>query len=90
MSTVEQLVRVGSLIERDWSNSKDYWSRVQQNNPTDHTVKKATKKSDQGQSHGWGADLASVLGVPTLLMVPVAIRAGHRMHLLLDEQHFVE
>ncbi|KAL6477524.1 hypothetical protein MHYP_G00133590 [Metynnis hypsauchen] len=29
VSTVDQLVKTGSMIEKDWASSKGYWSRVQ-------------------------------------------------------------
>ena len=83
VTTVEQLVKVGSLIEKDWGNSKEYWCRVQQHNPADRSSKKFPKKAVQGQSSGHSADLASVLGAPTLLVVPVAIR-GSRGDAVLD------
>ncbi|XP_076143536.1 uncharacterized protein LOC143125720 [Alosa pseudoharengus] len=78
VSTVEQLVKVGSLIEKDWGNSKDYWSHVQQNNPMERNPRKnwRDKKPDQGQGRGQSADLASVLGAPTLLVMPLAIRGS--------------
>lgn len=69
--TVEQLVKVGSLIERDWSNSKGYWSRVQQTSSTDKNGKRASKKSSDKNKE---ADVAMVQGMPDLLVVPVAIR----------------
>src|SRR4029434_2482203 len=83
VTTVEQLVKVGSLIEKDWGNSKEYWCRVQQHKPADRSSKKCPKKDVQGQSSGHSADLASVLGAPTLLVVPVAIR-GSRGDAVLD------
>ena len=83
VTTVEQLVKVGSLIEKDWGNSKEYWCRVQQHKPADRSSKKFPKKDVQGQSSGHSADLASVLGAPTLLVVPVAIR-GSRGDAVLD------
>ena len=77
VSTVNQLVKVGSLIEKDWSNSKDYWNRVQQTNSSDRSSKKSSRKPEHGQGRGHGADVASVLGIPTLLVVPIRIRGSH-------------
>ena len=74
VTTVDQVVKVGSLIEKDWSNSKDYWSRTQQGAPSERSAKKSNKKPEHGQGRGHGADVASVLGVPTLLVVPIGIR----------------
>ncbi|KAL2096828.1 hypothetical protein ACEWY4_006035 [Coilia grayii] len=74
VSTVEQLVKVGSLIEKDGGNSKDYWTRVQQSNPTDCSTKKQSKKA---------AEMSVVLGAPTLLVVLVAVR-GSRAGAVLD------
>lgn len=72
VSTVEQLVKVGSLIEKDWSNNKDYWSRVQQSHP----LKKAGKKTDQGPGQSAVADLAAAMGEPSLLVVPISVRGS--------------
>lgn len=41
--TVEQLVKIGSLIEKDWSNAKGYWSRVQSTS-ADRSLRKMGKK----------------------------------------------
>ena len=76
VSTVDQLVKVGSLIEKDWSNSKDYWNRVQQASSSDRTSKKASRKPEHPQGRGHGADVASVLGVPALLVVPIRVRGS--------------
>uniref|UniRef100_A0A672I2T7 Retrotransposon gag domain-containing protein n=1 Tax=Salarias fasciatus TaxID=181472 RepID=A0A672I2T7_SALFA len=45
VSTVEQLVKVGSLIERDWSNTRDYWSPPSQEVP--HAGGKGARISPQ-------------------------------------------
>lgn len=74
MSTVDQMVKVGLLIEKDWSNSKDYWNCVQQSHSSDRSSKRPSKKPEHGQGRGHSADVATVLGVPTLLVVPIAIR----------------
>ncbi|KAK7895603.1 hypothetical protein WMY93_020928 [Mugilogobius chulae] len=72
VTTVEQLVKVGSLIEKDWSNTKDYWSRVQQSHPP----KRGGKKSDHSSNKSPGADLASAVGEPSLLVVPIRLRGS--------------
>ncbi len=69
--TVEQLVKVVSLIERDWSNTKEYWSRVQQANSADRSTKKVKRK---GPDRNNGADIAVMASNPNLLVVPVEIR----------------
>lgn len=74
VSTVEQLVKVGSLIEKDWGNSKDHWNRVQRSNPNYHSTKNQNKKAERGQAQA--GEVGSVLGVPTLLVVPVAVRGS--------------
>uniref|UniRef100_A0AAV2ITY3 Retrotransposon gag domain-containing protein n=1 Tax=Knipowitschia caucasica TaxID=637954 RepID=A0AAV2ITY3_KNICA len=61
VTTVEQLVKVGSLIEKDWSNTKDYWSRVQQSH---------------GPNRSSGGDATTALGEPSLLVVPVYLRGS--------------
>ena len=70
VSTVDQLVKVGSLIEKDWSSSKDYWNRIQQSNSSKRT---SNMKPEHGHGCGQGADVASVLGIPTLLVVPIRV-----------------
>ena len=77
MSTVDQLVKMGSFIEKDWSNSKDYWNRIQQSNSSDHASKRSSKKPEQGQGRGHSADVASVLGISTLLVVPIRVRGSN-------------
>lgn len=73
------MVKIGSWIEKDWNNSKDYWSCIQQTDSTDHSAKRTSKKSEQGKSEVQGADMASVLGLPTLLVVPVGIWGSREM-----------
>ena len=76
VSTVDQVVKMGSLIEKDWSNSKELSSRIYQGNPTDSFSKKPPRKPEYGQGRGHGADIAAVLGVPSLFVVPVIIRGS--------------
>ncbi len=83
VSTVEQLVKVGSLIKKDWSNSKDYWSRMQQGSHTDRTPWKTVKKSEHGWLGRGQANVAAVVAVPSLLVVPVGIQ-GSRGDAVLD------
>uniref|UniRef100_A0AAV2MR68 Retrotransposon gag domain-containing protein n=2 Tax=Knipowitschia caucasica TaxID=637954 RepID=A0AAV2MR68_KNICA len=79
VTTVEQLVKVGSLIEKDWSNTKDYWSRVQQSHPP----KRVGKKNDHGPNRSSGGDVATALGEPSLLVMPVYLR-GSKADAVLD------
>uniref|UniRef100_A0AAV2L7E8 Uncharacterized protein n=1 Tax=Knipowitschia caucasica TaxID=637954 RepID=A0AAV2L7E8_KNICA len=88
MTEADMLVKVGSLIEKDWSNTKDYWSSVQQSHPP----KRVGKKNDHGPNRSSGGDVATALGEPSLLVVPVLPsrfqrRCGTRfgMHLLPHE-----
>ena len=76
VSTVEQVVRVGSLIEKDWSNSREYWSRVQQTGQADRSSKKAAKKPERAPGRAQNADLAAVVGDLSLLIVPVSVRGA--------------
>lgn len=90
-----EVVWVGSLIEKDWNNSKDYWSHIRQTDSTDHSAKRTSNKSEQGKSKVQGPDMA-VLGHPALLVVPVSIWGSrrccpwHRVLLLSNEQIIVE
>ncbi|KAL6465919.1 hypothetical protein MHYP_G00260520 [Metynnis hypsauchen] len=45
VSTVDQLVKTGSMIEKDWASSKGYWRRVQNVSSGERQVKKPPKKS---------------------------------------------
>ncbi|KAL6485997.1 hypothetical protein MHYP_G00053890 [Metynnis hypsauchen] len=74
VSTVDQLVKTGSMIEKDWASSKGYWSRVQNVSSGERQVKKPPKKS--GEKHFCDSDLATVQGVPSLLIVPIQIRGA--------------
>lgn len=59
-ATMVEVVWVGSLIEKDWNNSKDYWSHIRQTDSTDHSAKRTSNKSEQGKSKVQGPDMASV------------------------------
>ncbi|KAL6461592.1 hypothetical protein MHYP_G00297360 [Metynnis hypsauchen] len=74
VSTVDQLVKTGSMIEKDWASSKGYWSRVQSVGAQERQVRKTPKKS--GEKHFCDSDLATVQGVPSLLVVPIQIRGA--------------
>lgn len=95
-ATMVEVLWVGSLIEKDWNNSKDYWSHIRQTDSTDHSAKRTSNKSEQGKSKVQGPDMASVLGHPALLVVPVSIWGSrrccpwHRVLLLSNEQSVVE
>ncbi len=45
--TVEQLVKVGSLVERDLNSNKDYWARVNHLKGTNEGKKSASSWRDQ-------------------------------------------
>ena len=57
VTTVDQVVKLGSLIEKDWSNSTEYWSQIQQANPPDRSSKKPTRSPEFGRARGPGADV---------------------------------
>ncbi|KAL6479926.1 hypothetical protein MHYP_G00109590 [Metynnis hypsauchen] len=77
--TVEQLVKVGSMVERDWSAKKDYWARVNSQASSDKIKKKQNSKSSsnvnpeyRGQ-HSHHVALAKAES-PHLLVVPIETR----------------
>lgn len=71
LSAVEQLMDMGSLIEKDWSNSKEYWSQMQQSSHTDHTIQRAAKKSQHGWPGQGQADMVAMVAFPSLQGVQV-------------------
>lgn len=71
VTTVEQLVKTGSMIERDWASSKDYWSKTQSNNQGERQNKKNKEKRGLDKT----AEVVTMLGVsPSLLVIPIEIR----------------
>lgn len=89
VSTVPELVRVGTMVERDWSFQKEYWAKVNSKVSTEKPEKKTAcpypKKA---------ADISVLQHVkrsrpecehhvkPTLLVVQIAVRDMHGPALL--------
>ena len=75
--TVEQLVKLGSMVERDWAAKKDYWARVNSQASNDKSKKKGNGKSPNtnGQEHKGAQHMIIAKAVtPTLLVVPIETR----------------
>lgn len=68
MTTVDQLIKTGSIIEHDWASSKDYWSKIQSANHSEHYNKKKTKTVSEKSG-----ELATMQGMPSLMVIPVQI-----------------
>lgn len=81
MHTVEQLVKVGSLVERDLNSKKDYWARVNQIEVTNEGKKSASFRRDQqSKSHpSTSVQHVSIIQTttPPLLKVAVDVRNYH-------------
>ncbi len=50
VNTVEQLVKVGSMVERDCMGAKDYWQKVGTQGSKDKTKKPAERTYNKNQS----------------------------------------
>lgn len=69
LPTVEQLVNIDSLIEKDWRNTKEYCSRVQSTG-VDRSLRNMGKK---GHTRGRNAEVAIVAAAPDILVVPIGL-----------------
>ncbi|KAI4881414.1 hypothetical protein NFI96_007028 [Prochilodus magdalenae] len=77
--TVKQLVKVGSMVERDLNAKKDYWARVNQLKAQDKGRKKTSRPKEANPTH-----LALVQSVsPPLLKITIAVR-GFLVEAVLD------
>ncbi len=77
MHTVEQLVKVGSLVERDLNSKKDYWARVNQLKGTNEGKKSASSRRDQlPKSPSTSVQHISLIQTTTPPLLKVAIGVG--------------
>ncbi len=75
--TVEQLVKVGSLVERDLNSKKDYWARVNQLKGTNEGEKSASSRRDQlPKSPSTSVQHISLIQTTTPPLLKVAIGVG--------------
>ncbi len=77
MHTVEQLVKVGSLVERDLNSKKDYWARVNQLKGTNEGKKSALSRRDQlPKSPSTSVQHISLIQTTTPPLLKVAVGVG--------------
>ena len=77
VSTVEQLVRVGSMVEKDWASTKGYWKKVQEQPSSERTQRKGPtpKVSLQVSAVDNKVRLKMTKGDGlTILVVPIEVR----------------
>ncbi|RXN23822.1 Transposon Ty3-I Gag-Pol [Labeo rohita] len=77
---VEQLVKVGSLVERDLNSKRDYWARVNQLKGTNEGKKSASSRRDQlPKPSGTSVQHVSLIQTttPPLLKVVIDVRDFH-------------
>ncbi|KAI4882103.1 hypothetical protein NFI96_000099 [Prochilodus magdalenae] len=75
--SVEQLVKVGSMVERDWAAKKDYWAKVNSQASQEKAKKKPASKNSSGYSLEHRGNQHVVLTkaeTPALLVVPIETR----------------
>ncbi len=72
VNTVEQLVKVGSMVERDCMGAKDYWQKVGTQGSKDKTKKPAEHTHNKNLA---GVTLAQPHPVTSLLVIPVRVKA---------------
>ncbi|XP_028286092.1 uncharacterized protein LOC114451563 [Parambassis ranga] len=82
--TVEQLVKVGSMVERDWASRKDYWAKVNSQKVPDKHKKKQTSKLREDHEGLVTHHMAlAEAETPNLLVVQVETR-GHGGEAVMD------
>ncbi len=80
VNTVEQLVNIGSMVERDCMGAKDYWQKVSTQGSKDKTKKSAEHTNSKNLA---GVTLAQPHPVTSLLVVPVRVN-GQEVKAVLD------
>ncbi|KAL0159209.1 hypothetical protein M9458_042934, partial [Cirrhinus mrigala] len=78
--TVEQLVKVGSKVEKDCLGAKDYWQKVSSHNAKEKGDKKPERNTSK---HLAGLSIAQPHSTTSLLMIPVVVR-GREMKAVVD------
>ncbi|KAL0148071.1 hypothetical protein M9458_056611 [Cirrhinus mrigala] len=79
--TVEQLVKVGSKVEKDCLGAKDYWQKVSGHNTKEKGDKKPPERNTS--KHLAGLSIAQPHSTTTLLLIPVVVR-GREMKAVVD------
>ena len=73
--TVEQLVKVGSMVERDWAAKKEYWAKVNSQRSPEQPKKKQVQRLRDGQDSTLSHHMAlAEAEPPPLLVVPMETR----------------
>ncbi|RXN06555.1 Transposon Ty3-G Gag-Pol poly [Labeo rohita] len=80
VNTVEQLVKVGSLVEKDCMGAKDYWQKVSTQGSKEKTKKSAERTNTKNLA---GVTLAQPHSVTSLLIVPVRVN-GQEVKAVID------
>lgn len=84
--TVEQLVKVGSMVERDLSSKKEYWAKVNQLKAQDKGKKSLSSRPSAASKPPSGQPQLLAIGqvvAPQLLKVVVGIQ-GHQVEAIVD------
>ncbi len=81
MNTVEQLVKVGSMVEKDCLGAKDYWQKVGGQSHKEKGNKRTAERSNTKSLAG--LSIAQPHAVTSLLRVPVTIK-GTEVKAVLD------
>ena len=63
--TVEQLVKVGSMVERDWAAKKEYWAKVNSQRSPERPKKKQVQRLRDGQDSTLSHHMALAEAAPS-------------------------
>lgn len=79
VKTVGDLVKVGSMVEKDWASKKDYWAKVKNCPPPKGAAEKTARKTKEGTRSEFVAVHAKPRAVTPLplLVVPIAVKDHH-------------
>jgi len=81
VKTVEQLVKVGSMVEKDCMGVKDYWQKVDCQNGKEKANKRPSERNNSKSLAG--LSIAQPHPISSLLVVPVTIK-GKEVKAVLD------